>query len=335
MRIEKFGNMRDGSEVFAYTLTCEGTEVTILSYGAVIQSYKVSGVDIVLGFDKLESYFDDASHQGGVVGRVANRVEGASFEMNGVRYFLTKNDGNNSLHGGNGFDRRLWNVLSYSDNEIELSYVSEDGEEGYPSRLSVKVKYTLIGASLMISYTAIPEGDTPISLTNHAYFNLNGAGGDVLGHTAQFFAESYTEVTRELVPTGNRPSVIGTALDFTSPKKIGRDIGEFFGGYDHNLILSPQSYESFLGKELALGAIVEGEKLKLSVYTDQPGIQFYTGGSLEGTADFKGGVKAVRFGGLCLETQIEQNAPNRGESFYKSGEIYTHNTVYKIEKIAE
>ncbi len=333
MKKTKFGNMRDGREVFAYTLKTDDAEVVILSYGAVIQKYEAFGVDIVGGFDKLDTYFDDPSHQGGVVGRVANRVKNAQFEMDGKIYNLTKNNGENSLHGGCGFDRRLWDVVSYSDTEITLSYTSPDGEEGYPAQLVTTVTYTLIGASLMLSYSATPNGKTPISLTNHTYFNLDGLGGDVLGHNMQFFADKYTEVDETLIPTGNRPDVAGTPLDFNAPKTIGRDIKGEFEGYDHNMILSPVRSEVFLGKELGLGAIMDNGKLKMSVYTDQPCIQFYTGGGLPGTADFKGGIPAVKFGGVCLETQIEQDCPNRNESFYIAGEVYTHNVVYKIEKM--
>lgn len=329
----KFGNMRDGREVYAYTLKTDEAEVVILSYGAVIQSYKAFGVDIVGGFDKLETYFDDPSHQGGVVGRVANRVENSRFTMDGKVYNLTKNDGENSLHGGCGFDRRLWEVLSYSENAIELSYVSPDGEEGYPATLQTTVKYTLDGASLRLDYTATPDGKTPISLTNHVYFNLDGLGGDVLAHNMQFFADYYTEVNSALIPTGNRPSVAGTALDFRAPKTIGRDISYESAGYDHNMILAPTESDIFNGKELSLGAIMDNGKLKMSVYTDQPCIQFYTGGGLPGTADFKGGIPAVKFGGVCLETQIEQNCPNRGVNFFEKGETYTHTVVYKVEKI--
>lgn len=329
----KFGNMRDGREVFAYTLKTDEAEVVILSYGAVIQTYKVGEVDIVGGFDKLETYFDDPSHQGGVVGRVANRIKNARFEMDGKIYNLTKNNGENSLHGGCGFDRRLWEVISYSDTEITLSYTSPDGEEGYPNEVIANITYTLIGASLMLSYTATSNGKTPISLTNHSYFNLDGLGGDVLSHNLQIFADYYTEADETLVPTGNRPAVDGTPLDFRVSKAIGRDIEYESAGYDQNMILSPKESEVFLEKELSLGAILDNGKLKMSVYTDQPCIQLYIGGGLPGTADFKGGIPAVKFGGICLETQIEQDAPNRGESFYEAGEVYTHNVMYKVEKI--
>lgn len=333
MNVTNFGNMPDGREVFAYTLTSDEASVTILNYGAVIQSYNVFGTDIVGGFDKLDSYLDDPSHQGGVVGRVSNRIANAEFKLNGKTYHLTKNNGNNSLHGGFGFDRRLWEVISYSDREITLRYVSKDGEEGYPSCVDTTITYTLLGASLMLSYTAIPDGETPIALTNHSYFNLDGLGGDILEHRAQIFADRYTEVNDELIPTGNRPSVVGTPFDFNKPKTIGRDIGADFDGYDHNIFLAPTKSEGFLGKELSLAAIVDNGRLKMSVYTDQPCIQFYIGCSLAGTDDFKGGIKAIKYGGMCLETQIEPNSVNHGRGIYKKGEIYTHITVYKIEKI--
>ena len=333
MSIRKFGNMRDGREVHAFTLTTDTATVTILNYGAVIQSFITYGVDIVGGFDNIESYFDDPSHQGGVIGRVANRIKNARFEMDGKVYELTKNNGNNSLHGGCGFDRKLWDVVSYTDNEVELSYVSEDGEEGFPARLTATVKYTLIDSTLIISYKAIPEGKTPIVLTNHSYFNLDGFGKDILGHNAQIFADRYTATNDELIPTGERPLVVGTPYDFNTPKAIGRDVAAIAGGYDSNIFIKPERWESFLGKELGLGAIVDNGRLKMSVYTDQPCIQFYIAGGLGNWYDFKGGIKPISFGGICLETQIEPDAPNRGEGFYNAGEIYTHTAVYKVEKI--
>lgn len=334
MKTREFGTMPGGRKILSYTLTSENASVDILSYGAVIQRFEVYGIDIVGGFDKLESYFDDPSHQGGVVGRVANRVEDASFVLNGKTYYLPKNEGENCLHGGRGFDRRAWDVVSYTDNEIELYYYSPDGEEGFPGNLDVYVKYTLCATSLSLSYRAIPTNrPTPISLTNHVYFNLDGLGGTVLDHTAQFFANTYTEVTEQLIPTGNRPSVDGTVFDLREPRRIGDAISDSFIGYDNNFILSPTVFERFGDKELGLGAIVKGKQLSISVYTDQPCIQFYIGNFLSDTHELKGGIPPIRHGALCLETQTEQNGVKHGRGIYNPGEEYIHTVVYKVDKV--
>ena len=203
----------------------------------------------------------------------------------------------------------------------------------FPHNVDTYVKYSLEGSSLVISYRATPTNrPTPIALTNHVYFNLDGLGDTVLEHTARFAADYYTEVTDELIPTGNRPSVTGTVYDLRKAKKIGHGIGGDFTGYDTNFILNPTEFAEFGGIRLGLGAVVENDKLALSVYTDQPGIQFYIGTFLNDvSAPFKGGVKPIRYGGFCLETQTEQNAVRRGETIYEKGELYTHTAAYKID----
>ena len=330
---ELFGTLTTGESVYAYTLKSGDATLKVLDLGAIIQSFTVGEIDIIGGFDEAQSYIGDASHQGGVIGRVANRVAGASFKMNGKVYNLIKNDGNNSLHGGIGFDRRMWKVVEYGENFITLEYVSQSGEDGYPATLKAKVTYTLSHSTLIISYEATPDGMTPIALTNHSYFNLNGFGGTVLSHKARLYADSFTEVNGELIPNGNHPSVIGTPFDFREPKEIGLDIGEGFNGYDHNIVLSPKSYKSFGKKSLGLGAEIWGDSLMMRVYTDQPGIQFYTANFLGNGPDFKGGVPQIKYGGLCLETQTEPDSLNHGIGFYDKGDTYTHTAVYEITKI--
>ena len=174
---------------------------------------------------------------------------------------------------------------------------------------------------------------TPVSLTNHSYFNLDGFGGDVLSHKMTIYANSYTEVGDDLIPTGVRPFVEGTPFDFKDMHTIGERIADTVGGYDHNFILSPTVFKEYLGKELGLAAVAEGESIRLSVYTDQPGIQLYTGNFLGYGTDFKGGVKQVKYGAFCLETQTEPNSVNHGVGFYDKGEVYTHTTVYSLEKL--
>ncbi len=333
MKIELFGTLTDGEMVDIYTLKNEAIEMRVMERGSTIVSLSVNGRDVVGGFDSLIAYESDNSHQGAVIGRVANRIENARFAMDGKIYNVPKNDGENCLHGGVGFDYKLWKVLEATDEKITLEYTSQDGEEGFPASLTVRVSYILSGASLIIDYEATPDGKTPISLTNHAYFNLDGFGGDVKEHSAVIYAEKYTEVNDKLIPNGNHPSVFGTPFDFTSAKKIGQEINESFSGYDHNYVLSPKFFGEFIGKKLGLAAEVFTGDLKMNVYTDQPGVQFYTANFLGDGPDFKGGVKQVKHGAFCLEAQTEPNSINLGEGFYGKGEKYTQTTVYSFEKI--
>ena len=324
-----FGKLDTGATVYEYTLKNADAEVSVITFGGIVRKFTVFDRDIVGGYDNIEGYLADDSHQGGLIGRVANRVAGAKFVMDGKEYNLPKNDGENCLHGGVGFDRRIWSVKEASDESILLYLRSEDMEEGFPGAVDVEVRYTLDGTALKIEYSAIPDGKTPIALTNHSYFNLNGLGGTILEHTVEIFADRYTEVGDDLIPNGNRPNVKGTVFDLTRPTKIGKHVGCDFIGYDHNFILCPTEYENGLG----LAARVAGDDLKMSVYTDQPGVQFYIGNFLGGKPDFKGGTKRVLHGAFCLETQTEPNCINHGVGFYDKGQRYTHTTVYKIEKI--
>lgn len=330
MKKELFGTLPSGECVHIYTLENDVATLKVLDRGGVIQSFTVFGVDVVGGFDTIEGYLADTSHQGALIGRVANRIGGARFEMNGKVYNLPKNDGENCLHGGVGFDYKMWTVVSCTDSEIVLKYTSDDMEEGFPSVLHTTVKYALDGTNLMIDYTATPEGDTPIALTNHAYFNLNGFGGTILSHKAVIYADKYTEVDDSLIPNGNRPCVVGTPFDFNTPHEIGERIGGEFIGYDHNLVLTPNADEKIYG--LPLIANIEGDKIAMKVYTDQVGVQFYIGNFLGDGPDFKGGIKQVRHGAFCLETQTEPNCINHGIGFYKIGDTYKHKTIYSFNK---
>lgn len=338
MEKKLFGKLDTGAEIYEYTLSNENALISVIDYGLAIRKFIVYGTDIIGGYDCLADYINDDSHQGAVIGRVANRIEGGSFTMDGISYRLPKNDGENTLHGGCGFDRRKWEYVSCDEcdeySKITFSYRAKDGEEGFPAALDTVVSYTLLGTSLIIEYTATPDGKTPIALTNHAYFNLDGLGGDILGHEAEIFAKSYTAVSDTLIPTGEHPEVVGTAFDFNTPHAIGERIGGNFIGYDHNFVLSPRLDEIFSESyPLPLIARVEGKRLKMSVYSDQKGVQFYIGNFLGGSPDFKGGIPRIRHGAFCLETQSEPNCVNHGEGFYEKGDIYRHNTIYKIERL--
>ena len=333
MEKKLYGKLPTGEEVYLYTLSTDKALVNIMTRGGAIVNFKVFGTDIVGGFDDLDTYLIDTSHQGALIGRVANRVANATFTMDGKTYKLPENDNGNCLHGGDGFDHKIWSVTDYTDTSITLEYFSRDGEEGFPAGLKVTVTYKLDGASLLIDYVATPDGKTPIALTNHAYFNLDGFGGTIEDHTAVIYADKYTEVDDNLIPNGIRPDVVGTPFDFTTPHKIGERCGADFIGYDHNFILSPKCSATVFGTELPLIAEVCGKKLGMKVYSDQPGVQFYIGNFLGNGPDFRGGTKQVFHGAFCLETQTEPDCINHGKAFYDKGEVYTHRTVYAVEEL--
>ena len=326
-----FGKLPNGEDVYIYRLTDGTTTAEIMEYGAAIVSLCPFGdVDVVGGFDTLEAYTQDTSNQGAIVGRVANRIENARFEIDGKVYLLADNDNGNCLHGGVGFQHRLWKVVDYTENSITLSYFSPDGEDGFPANLQIDVSYTLKDAAIIISYTATPDGKTPIALTNHAFFNLDGFGKDIKEHTVQIWADSYSEVNDKLIPTGNHPNVIGTPLDLKLPKKVGEDFSPTFDGYDHNMILFPKFHKEFNNKKIGLAARVENQKMIMQVYTDQPGLQFYTGNFLGNGPDFKGSIPQIRQGALCLEAQTEPNCINHGEGIYEKDQVYKQLTVYEF-----
>ena len=327
-----FGKTLCGKDSYIYTLKNDVSTVTLTNYGATVLTFLFDGKDIVGGFDKLETYLTDNSHQGATIGRVANRIAKARFSMDGKEYLLPKNNGENCLHGGLGYDFKLWDVIEYDDAHIKFAYLSPDGDEGFPGELAVEVTYTLSGSELIIDYKATPAAKTPVSLTNHSYFNLNGFGKDILSHRLTVYAYRYTEVGDDLIPTGRRPEVVGTPFDFTTPHTIGERINDTDSGYDHNYILCPTVFKEYLGKSLGLAAVLEGDEITMDVYTDQPGVQLYTGNFLGFGADFKGGIKQVKNGALCLETQTEPNSVNHGVGFYDKGEVYTHTTVYSLKK---
>ena len=333
MTREIFGKTKSGEIVEIVTLTNEVAELKVMTRGATIVSFKPYGVDIVGGYDTMEGYeADNGSYQGATVGRVANRIGDAQFTMDGAIYMVTPNDNGNCLHGGSGFSFKMWKTQDVTEDSVTMSYYSPDGEDGFPNGLMSKVKFTLSGAAVIIDYEAIPEGKTPIALTNHSYFNLDGFGGLIDGHVATIYADRYTEVDEKLIPNGIRPEVKGCAYDFTSPKKIGECFGKEVDGYDHNFILCPKFSAEFNGKNIPLAASVTNGKLTLNVYTDQPGIQFYTGNFLGGKPNFRGGVKRIKHGAFCLEAQTEPNCINHGVGFYDAGETYTQTTVYEVKK---
>ena len=330
-----FGYLPSGTPIEEYTLSDGSAEASVITFGGAITRFVFDGTDIILGFPTLEDYFEDHSHQGALIGRYGNRIAKGRFTLNGVEYKLAQNNGQNHLHGGIiGFDRKVWGVESADDKTLVLTLHSDDMEEGYPGNLDVKVTYKMTGSALSIEYEAKSDKDTVCNLTNHSYFNLNGCGsGDVLNHVVKIAADAYTEVDDELIPTGNRPDVTDTPFDFRTPHAIGERIAETGNGYDHNYVLAPKTPYPIAGYSLPRVAVVTGDRLSMSVFTDQPCMQFYTANFLSGDRPkLKGGAVKHKHAAFCLETQEEPDSPNHGGAILRAGDVYHTVTVYEIKQ---
>lgn len=342
METEKrvFGHMPDGREVHIFTLRNEsGIEVEITNYGGIVTSLKVpdrnGNIDnIVLGFESLDKYFDDHPYFGALVGRYANRIAGATFEIDGEVYQLAANNGNNHLHGGiQGIDKRVWDYEIPEAEEgasLKLTYLSPDGEEGYPGNLSIEVIFMLNNEDeLVISYKALTDKATPVNISHHGYFNLTGGRESVLGHELMLNASLYTEVNDQLIPTGDLPTVEGTPMDFREMKPVGRDIADVPGGYDHNYVLNGE--EGSMKTAAILYEPVSGREITL--LTTQPGVQLYTGNFLDGSITGRGGIVYNQYWGLCLETQHFPDSPNHPGfpgTILRPGEEYNHRAIFRF-----
>ncbi|MCI0337560.1 MAG: galactose mutarotase [Acidobacteria bacterium] len=347
LKKESFGKTADGQEVELYTLTnAKGIETGITTYGGIVVSLKVpdrSGKfdDVVLGFDTLDGYLKGHPYFGAIIGRYGNRIGKARFTLNGKEYKLAANNGENSLHGGTkGFDKALWKArpLTVKDGvALELSYLSKDGEEGYPGNLSVRVVYTLTDNNeLKIDYFATTDKDTVVNLTNHSYFNLAGQGnGDILGHQVQINAGSFTPVDAGLIPTGELRSVKGTPFDFTQNTAIGARVNQpdeqlkLGRGYDHNWVLTGNAGTM----RQAVKVVEPGTGRVMEVWTTEPGVQFYIGNFLDGSLKGKGGKVYQHRYGFCFETQHFPDSPNQPKfpsTVLKRGSRYRTTTIYKF-----
>jgi len=334
-----FGNT-DGKDITEYTLTnANGMQLSIINYGGTITRLTAPDKngkfgDVVLGYDSLSGYLQRGNpYFGALIGRYGNRIGKATFTLDGKTYNMDKNDGANSLHGGNkGYDKVVWTAEKQGDNSLKLTYHSKDGEGGYPGNLDVTVVYTLqADNAVKIDYTATTDKATPVNLTNHAYYNLSaGTDSTILNNEIQINADKYTPVDAGLIPTGELADVKGTPFDFTSSKPIGRDIAQVKGGYDHNWVLNKKG--TTLEKIVTLYHPTSGRVME--VYTTEPGVQFYTGNFLNGRlAHTKGSAKYVKNAALCLETQHfpdSPNHPNFPSTILKPGETYKSTTVYKF-----
>jgi len=344
--VEPFGVLADGRTVELYTLSnSQGLKMQVTNLGATIVNlwapdHKGQLDDVVLGFDNPQQYLTDSPYFGAVVGRYGNRIAKGQFELEGKRYTLATNNGENHLHGGNvGFDKRLWQLepaAAGSENTLTFTLTSADGEEGYPGKLDIRVRYTLADDnSLTVNYEAKTNKTTVVNLTQHSYFNLQGhAVGTILNHELKLNAERFTPVDSTLIPTGELMPVTGTPFDFNQPTAIGKRIDQqhqqlaFGKGYDHNWVLKP---------EVSAGALPAAEVYEptsgrtLTIYTDQPGIQFYAGNFLDGSITGKEKTVYQHRQGFCLETQHFPDSPNQPafpSTVLKPGETYRTETRF-------
>jgi len=344
---EPFGEV-DGEAVERYTLTNDsGMEVSILTYGGIVQSILVPDrngqmANVVLGFATVDEYVAGSPYFGCITGRYANRIARGTFTLEGKRYFLALNNGSNTLHGGvKGFDKHVWAAEDTSGTDgpaLTLSRTSPDGEEGYPGTLEVSVTYTLTEANeLRIEYQATTDAPTIINLTNHSYFNLAGEGsGSIYDHELQINASTYTPTDATAIPTGELAPVAGTPFDFTQPTAIGariRDGAEQIvlgRGYDHNFVLDrPSPDDTSMIVAARVSEPTSGRTLEVS--TTEPGIQFYSGNFLDGTLVGTSGTPYRQGDGFALETQHYPDSPNQPDwpsTELRPGETYTTTTVY-------
>lgn len=330
-----FGSF-EGKPVNEYTLTNEhGMEVSVINYGATVIAIRTPDRNniignVTLGFDSMEGYIQNGNqYMGSIVGRFCNRIGNAAFTLDGNEYKLAANDHNNTLHGGiKGFDKMLWEVEEKDERHLTFSYVSVDGDEGFPGNLKIEVSYTLTPQNeLKIEYTAATDKATPVNFTSHSYFNLSaGKSKDILDHDLMIFADHYTAVDNACVPTGELLPVKDGPLDFTVAKKVGRDIKQLPNGYDMNYVLRSGAEKAAVLYDPASGRVME-------VYTTEPGLQFYSGNFLPAPkSEFDAGHHHAH-SALCLEAQHFPNSPNISSfpnCILRPGETYRQTTVYKF-----
>jgi aldose 1-epimerase len=339
---DPFGRTPDGQEISIYTLTSsKGLRARITNFGATLVSLEVPDrhgnlADVTLGFDSLDQYIKPQPYMGVTVGRYANRIGNAKFTLGGVEYKLTANEGPHQLHGGKvGFDKKVWTtreaVAAENEAWVKMTYLSPDGEEGYPGNLRCTVSYILTNDDeLRFSYEAQTDKKTVVNLTNHSYWNLGGPdSNNILSHELMINAGTFTVISRDLIPTGMIASVIDTPLDFTRPRAIGERTRQIGKGYDHNYVVRGQDKAMKLAarvRELGTGRVME-------IYTTEPGIQLYTSNYLDGSLVGKGGKTYGRHAALCLETQHFPDSPNKPQfpsTVLSPGEKYTSLTVHKF-----
>ncbi len=350
---QSFGKMPDGTPVDIYTLKDGAVEARVITYGGIVQSLNVpdksgKSADVVLGFDTLNEYVNgNKAYFGAIIGRYANRIAGGKFELDGKTFSTPLNDGPdkdhpvNTLHGGlKGFDKVVWTGKEIPHG-VQLTYVSHDGEEGFPGTLTAVVRYTLVGKNLKIDYSTTTDKDTVVNLTNHSYFNLAGVGnGDILKNELKVNASRYTPADAAAIPTGELASVAGTPFDFRKPTAVGARINDDNDqlkkghGYDHNFVLDSNARMSAHEPGAIAAEVYEPTSGRVvDVITDQPGVQFYTGNFLDGSITGKGGKVYGKRAALCLETQHFPDSPNHSKfptTELKPGAKYHTVTIYRF-----
>lgn len=341
------GKTPEGEDISLFTLAnTKGMKVEILDFGCIVYSVIVPDRlgkfdDIILGYGDFKDYLEEGSYFGALIGRFANRIEASKFELNGIEYKLYNNDGANHLHGGlKGFDKVLWEAeIVHNDSKegLQLTYLSIDGEEGYPGNLEVKVTHTITeDNALEMNYVAVSDKDTIINLTNHSYFNLSGhASSDILEHQVMLRADNFTPTDKYSIPTGELKAVAGTPMDFNQLVSISKGIQsdyeqiQFANGYDHNWVLNVNGEIT----EIAAEVYEKKSGRVMDVYTNKPGVQLYTANFLDGSDIGKGGVKYHKHSGLCLETQFFPNSINHKHfpsPVFRAGQKYDYTTIYKF-----
>lgn len=347
-----FGKTKEGEAVDLYTLTNKnGLIAKITNYGGIVTELHVPDKngqlgDIVLGFDNLDAYLAGPPYHpffGALIGRYGNRIAKGKFTLDGKEYTLAANNDPNHLHGGNkGFDKVVWTAKPIENGKngpaLKLTYVSKDGEEGYPGTLTTVATYTLTNDDeLRIDYEATTDKPTVVNLTNHSYFNLAGENaGTIHDHEMQIFADRYTPVDATSIPTGELAPVKGTPFDFTTPHKIGERIEQTGGepvGYDHNFVLNPEGDRTAGGLPLAVRVTEPTSGRVMEIYTDQPGVQFYSGNYLDATLKGKAGKPYEFRHGFCLETQHFPDSPNRPDfptTELRPGKTFKSSTIHKF-----
>ena len=333
----------DNKPVHLFTLTnSKGVQVKISDYGGTITSFITPDKNgkkssIVIGLDSLSGYTAGVPYFGATVGRYGNRIAKGKFTLNGKEYSLATNNGQNHLHGGKkGFDKQVWTVSDTASDksQLALTYLSKDGEEGYPGNLTSHITFTLTDDNaLQIEYTATTDKATPLNLTNHSYFNLTGdVSNTILNHAVMIDADRYTPVDTTLIPTGQLAPVKGTPFDFTTAHLIGERIKQIPGkpvGYDHNFVLNKK--DSSLTKVAEVTDSLSGRKLE--VFTTQPGLQFYSGNFLDGSIKSSDGKPLSQYTGFCMETQHFPNSPNTPSfptTILQPGQTFHSITEYKV-----